>query len=22
MYPVFRRFNIKHRPHHCFCYCS
>jgi len=22
MYPAFRRFNIKHRPHHCFCYCS
>jgi len=22
MFLVFRPFNIKHRPHHCFCYCS
>jgi len=22
MFLVFRPFKIKHRPHHCLCYCS
>jgi len=22
MFLVLKPFNIKHKPHHCFCYCS